>query len=594
LTTAAGKLGDAEFYIDDTAGTTALEIRAKARRLMVETKGQLALVVIDYLQLIHGSRAENRQQEVSGISRSLKALAKELHIPVIALSQLKRPTDSKDIGRQPVLSDLRECVPGDTIVVHADGRRTPIRELVGTEPEVVAVDDRGRLTRARSDKVWSVGVRPVFEVKLASGRSVRATAEHRLLAAGGWTTVSKLKPGDRLAIARRLPEPTDPETWPDLRVALLGQLIGDGSYLSGQPMRYTTASEENSRLVEEAARAEFGAEVKRYAGRRTWHQLLISGNGNRWKPAGVNAWLRELGIFGQRSHEKRVPSAAFRLGNRQVALLVRHLWATDGCVHCRRDGVGGGHVAHFSTNSRGLAHDVAALLLRLGIVARVRTASKPGHKPGYLVMLTGAESLRRFLDEVGAFGPRASDAEALRQALEAVRENTNVDTLPVEFFVAVKARMRALGISQRRMASLRGTSYGGASHFKFAPSRSMFAQYADLLDDDRLRQHASSDLFWDKVLSIEPAGKEEVFDLTVPGPSCWLADGIVSHNSGSIEQDADVVVFIHRPEVFSPSPENEGIAEIIVGKQRNGPIGKVKLFFQKSYTRFENLARTQE
>ncbi|HMB69565.1 MAG TPA: DnaB-like helicase C-terminal domain-containing protein, partial [bacterium] len=88
--------------------TTAREIRAKARRLMVETKGRLSMVVIDYLQLIHGSRAENRQQEVSGISRSLKALAKELRIPVIALSQLKRPTDSKDIGRQPVLSDLRE------------------------------------------------------------------------------------------------------------------------------------------------------------------------------------------------------------------------------------------------------------------------------------------------------------------------------------------------------------------------------------------------------------------------------------------------------------------------------------------------------
>jgi replicative DNA helicase len=109
LTTAAGRLGDADFYIDDTAGTTALEIRAKARRLMVETKNRLALVVIDYMQLIRGhGRVENRQQEVSGISRSLKALAKELRIPVVALSQLKRPTDVKEGMRRPVLSDLRE------------------------------------------------------------------------------------------------------------------------------------------------------------------------------------------------------------------------------------------------------------------------------------------------------------------------------------------------------------------------------------------------------------------------------------------------------------------------------------------------------
>lgn len=109
LTTAAGRLGDADFYIDDTAGTTALEIRAKARRLMVETKNRLALVVIDYMQLIRGhGRTENRQQEVSNISRSLKALAKELKIPVVALSQLKRPTDVKEGMRRPVLSDLRE------------------------------------------------------------------------------------------------------------------------------------------------------------------------------------------------------------------------------------------------------------------------------------------------------------------------------------------------------------------------------------------------------------------------------------------------------------------------------------------------------
>ncbi|MFN8178537.1 MAG: replicative DNA helicase [bacterium] len=109
LTTAAGKLAEAELWIDDSAGITALEIRAKARRLMLETKGRLAMVVIDYLQLIRGhGRVENRQQEISSISRSLKGLAKELHIPVVALSQLKRPTESKDIGRKPVLSDLRE------------------------------------------------------------------------------------------------------------------------------------------------------------------------------------------------------------------------------------------------------------------------------------------------------------------------------------------------------------------------------------------------------------------------------------------------------------------------------------------------------
>jgi replicative DNA helicase len=144
------------------------------------------------------------------------------------------------------------------------------------------------------------------------------------------------------------------------------------------------------------------------------------------------------------------------------------------------------------------------------------------------------------------------------------------------------------------MAQLRGTSYGGSAHFAFAPSRRIVAEYAELLDDAQLRELSSNDLFWDRVTSITPCGVEDVYDLTVPGLANWLADGIVSHNSGAIEQDADVVIFINRPEIYNPTPENEGIAEIILGKQRNGPIGTVQLSFQKAHTRFESLTRVRE
>jgi replicative DNA helicase len=145
------------------------------------------------------------------------------------------------------------------------------------------------------------------------------------------------------------------------------------------------------------------------------------------------------------------------------------------------------------------------------------------------------------------------------------------------------------GVTTRAMAALRGTSYGGTAHFRFAPSRETVASYASLLEDEELRKLAESDLFWDRVVAVEPAGEEEVYDLTVPGPSSWLADGVVSHNSGAIEQDADIVMFIYREEEYKPSDENRGIAEIIIGKQRNGPTGSRKLAFIKEFTRFENL-----
>ncbi|KRM24285.1 replicative DNA helicase [Latilactobacillus graminis] len=106
LIVAMGSLSKANIYIDDTPGVKMAEIRAKCRRLAKE-KGSLGLIVIDYLQLIEGSGQENRQQEVSAISRQLKKLAKELRVPVIALSQLSRGVEQRQ-DKRPVLSDIRE------------------------------------------------------------------------------------------------------------------------------------------------------------------------------------------------------------------------------------------------------------------------------------------------------------------------------------------------------------------------------------------------------------------------------------------------------------------------------------------------------
>ncbi|HEY9745282.1 MAG TPA: replicative DNA helicase [Oculatellaceae cyanobacterium] len=111
LTQAMGKLGDAPIYIDDTPGMTVMEMRAKARKVQMEAGGDLGLIVIDYLQLMQGPSGggseSNRAQEISAISRGLKGLARELRVPVMALSQLSRAVESRQ-DKKPMLSDLRE------------------------------------------------------------------------------------------------------------------------------------------------------------------------------------------------------------------------------------------------------------------------------------------------------------------------------------------------------------------------------------------------------------------------------------------------------------------------------------------------------
>jgi replicative DNA helicase len=556
ITGATSQLSEAKIFVDETPALTPTELRARARR--IKREHGLNLIVVDYLQLMQvpGTK-ENRATEIAEISRGLKVLAKELSVPVIALSQLNRAVEQRE-HKKPVMSDLRECVTGDTLVCLADGRRLPIQELAGATPEVWAVDARHRITKARSDKVWKVGRRSIFEVRLASGRTLRATAQHRLLAGDGWTRVCELRMGDRLACARRMPEPLDPKRWPEHWLILLGHLVGDGSYIRHQPLRYTTASEENSSAVRDAALA-FGSSVTRHAGRGNWHQLVISGNGNRWHPAGVGAWLKELGIFGQRSHEKHLPPAVFSLANDQIATLLRHLWATDGSIVLRRSGTRGSPRVYFSTCSLSLATDVRALLLRLGIVTRMRATHVGNYRPCYSVDVSGSRAQLRFLKLVGGFGPRAAPATVLAQKLELIRENTNVDTLP-------------------------------QAAFKFAPSSAALASYAELLQAPELEDWAESDVFWDRIVAIEAAGEEDVYDLTVPGPASWLADGIVSHNSGALEQDADMILLIYRDEVYDKNTTKKGIAEIDLTKHRNGETGTFLLTFQGQFTRFVNYA----
>jgi len=587
IDSAMTQLGAANIFVDDTPGLSPTEIRARARRLKRE-RG-LDLVVVDYLQLMQvPGNKENRATEISEISRSMKALAKELKVPVIALSQLNRGVEQR-VEKKPVMSDLRECVTGETRVCLADGRRVPIRDLVGQTPEVWAMSEDQKIVKARSDLVWSKGVRQVFRMVLASGRSLRATSNHRVFTGDGWKTVGEIGIGTRIAIARRFPEASDPVVWPDEHVCLLGQLIGDGSFLKHQPLRYTTASEANSELVTRCAKF-LGSKVTRYAGRGKWHQLLISGNGTRWQAAGVGAWLKELGIFGQRSHEKRLPPAVFQFSDRQIGLLLQHLWATDGCIHVPRAGKRGAPTVHFSTCSETLARDVAALLLRLGVVSRTFQVPQRTGRPIYAVYVSSSEQQALFLAKVGAFGPREEPARRLAERIASIKSNPNADTLPREVYVQVRGAMSAQGVTAKNLAAMRGISYQVHRNFKYAPSRSTLNSYADLLNNDELKIWSKSDLFWDRVVAVGLEGEEEVFDITVPGPASWLADGIVSHNSGALEQDADVILLIYREEFYDPNTTRKGIADIIIAKQRNGPTGEVQLTFLGQYTKFENFA----
>nr|WP_221443153.1 replicative DNA helicase [Nocardiopsis algeriensis] len=214
-----GEVANAPLFIDDSPNMSMMEIRAKCRRL--KQQHDLKLVIVDYLQLMSSpGRVESRQQEVSEMSRSLKLLAKELEVPVVALSQLNRGPEQRT-DKRPQVSDLREsgCLTADTRVLRADtGAETTLGELYEAgerDIPVWSLDDKLRLVPRTMTHVFSSGVKQVFRLRLRSGKEVTASGNHPFLALDGWRALEKLEPGDRVAVPRHVPEPRETEPWPE-------------------------------------------------------------------------------------------------------------------------------------------------------------------------------------------------------------------------------------------------------------------------------------------------------------------------------------------------------------------------------------------
>ncbi|TVR20562.1 MAG: replicative DNA helicase [Anaerolineaceae bacterium] len=208
---AAGRISNFPIFIDDTPALNPMQVRTKARRLRYEHG--IDVIFVDYLQLMNagGQYQNNRVQEVSYISRAMKELARELNVPLFSAAQLSRAVEQRQ-DKRPVLSDLREsgCVTGDSRVYLPDeSRYVAIRDLAGrTDYRALSLNTAtGQLEPQPVTRFFSPGVQPVYRLRTALGREIRATANHKFYTAAGWKRLDALTTADAIA----LPAYTVPE-----------------------------------------------------------------------------------------------------------------------------------------------------------------------------------------------------------------------------------------------------------------------------------------------------------------------------------------------------------------------------------------------
>ncbi|MDR3068702.1 MAG: AAA family ATPase, partial [Cellulomonas sp.] len=630
---ACGRVSEAPLFIDDSPNMSLMEIRAKCRRL--KQRHDLKLVVIDYLQLMtSGKRVESRQQEVSEFSRALKLLAKELEVPLIAISQLNRGPEQRT-DKKPQMSDLREsgCLVASTRVLRADtGATTTLGELYALgarEVPVWALDDRLGYVRRDLTHVFPTGVRPVFRLTTASGKQVTATANHPFLTAEGWRPLDTLTVGTRIGVPRHVPAPGLVTEWDARRVVLLAHLLGGGAYGLDQPVRYLTCDPVCATVVGQAAPV-LGAEAVPHGSPGSRALVVHLERQDVTTRDQVADWLDDLGLLRVGAAGRFVPEAVASLPKAHIATFLRHLWSAAGSVVVHRHGRGG--LIAYRSGSRQMLDDVAGLLLRFGIGTRVAGS---GGFPGARLEIVGRDDQRRFLQEIGVVGAheptaarllrivRAQQADGDRRAADGpvwAQVRAVLDRVPSQpqrpaLSGAVpqvalphatpasvaRVSLRDAVVRQRDgraepLASPGGTvtspALGGSlpaapSSLPDASARAALAEIADLLHAADLELDAVNDIAWDPVVSVEPLGDRPVYDATVRGTHNFVADGIAVHNS--IEQDADMVILLHREDAYERESPRAGEADLIVAKHRNGPTDTITVAFQGHYSRFVDM-----
>ncbi len=467
---------------------------------------------------------------------------------------------------------FNKCVVGETVVLDAvTGRRATVKQLfhencgAGVNFTVHALGDDGKLKPRRvTDVVWN-GRKPVTQLRTAQGKVITATSNHPLRTLNGWTNLGDLDLGDWVGLPRRM-DVAATTSWPKHELIVLAGLIAEGN--TCHPTCLYFYGDEPKLVADFAAAAgQFPNTVARTwarPGGRRLEVCLSTGRDTRFQPGqkpwngpgrpspstdtstavaaiqnrcGAFLWAQALKIVGLTATGKHVPDKVFTLCDADLELFLGRLWAGDGFLANATQAV-----PFYATSSEQLAKDVQTLLLRLGIVSGVHRKAfkyRGTDVPGFTVHLLGSGSIQTFIDRVGphCLGREPQLAQLTAWVSAVSSDRTSKDTIPAEVRIWVDEERRAAKLTWRELQARSGVSMkeftGAGSALNRGFRRSTLNKLAKFFASSRLSNIANSDLFWDRVVSLEPKGVQDTYDLTVEVDHNFVADGLVVHNSHS-------------------------------------------------------------
>jgi DNA polymerase-3 subunit epsilon/ATP-dependent DNA helicase DinG len=419
-----------------------------------------------------------------------------------------------------------KCLTGDAWVTFESGERRQIGEIVHVDTPpiepIACITARGKLTYQKIQAVHRNGTRPVWTLKTGLGRKITATANHSFLTFNGWQPLSRLKPGDRIASIRSLP--TGNLSYPSHEAFIAGAMIGDGGCGYPDSLTFTNFDPEVIEVFRQNVEKLGNVQMTQHKakGHYGFRRLSLMGH----ERSGLNLLLEKLNILGRGARTKEIPAAFFLANQETISQLLAGLWVTDGCIEYSRGNI------TFASASEQLITDIQHLLLRLGIISRARYKSallNEKHFDSWSLAILDIQSKCRFWGTVGQYmvGKRKKSLDDWHESNKNGKHNTNDDLLPTQAWERINQARLEAGTSWYAIRNACVIS----SNRKREISRNKMYAIGYYLSSPSLIDIATSDLYWDRIAAIEPAGEAETFDLTMDGEPNFVANDIVVHNS---------------------------------------------------------------
>ncbi len=412
---------------------------------------------------------------------------------------------------------MGKCIKHDSLVLNFEtGERLTIEEAVRQElAQIHGFTADGRIKPNRVGAWVDSGVKPCFKVTTRTGRSVEVTGHHPFLTVRGWQPLHDIVVGERIAVPRRLDCFGSDCSWSLGKVRLLAYFIAEGSLTAATPGFTNTDPE----IIDD-----FRAEVGRHfpAVHIRQHDITYYPSGVRGAGNPVKDWLRDLGLVGKLAEHKRFPDTVWRWDRDRLRELLKTLISCDGTIYS----MGGYPRIEFAVASQGLAEDVHHAFVRFGIVAKLWKKKDRCWR----VEITEPASVERYQQEIGWIGEKANRFNRFAEP-----RRSNLGMLPKAIWQDIRTSAEVRGLTVTQLSLLAGEKGAGLRGFNPHRSRGItqgrLAVYADVLRDRRLSQLASDQIYWDEIVSITPTGEHQVYDLTVPETSNFIAQDILVHNT---------------------------------------------------------------